>query len=293
MPTSSLTAPMTISPGEYTTSLEYGHSGTTVNPQGQVITTFFTTTITVTVLVPPITVTDIPFSNINYTSSTTSGGLLASTSVVIPPIGVPVPDGEGGTTTRTIVPPPWPQITLGPPDSPGGGNPGGPPINIGSGTYYTPFETTVTATTAGVTTITFPSAVSSTTLTCPPESEAVFQTPSTAIQLACSTETQYTMAFKCQPTKVVTFLGPSAVVVTAQCSLVTQFPTPTTDPGTTSTPTTTTPLPIWATWPDGIIQPITTAVEKQRPVYDGVETPCKLWFFIVSFIQTLQGLPSF
>jgi hypothetical protein len=148
--------------------------------------------------------------------------------------------------------------------------------------------TTVTATKSGVTTISFPDAISSTTLSCPPESEVVFQTPRVTIELACSTETEYTMAFKCQSTKVVTFLGPSAAVVTAQCSLVTQFPTPpTTIPGTTTALTTTTPLPVWTTWPDAIIEPITTAVEKPRPVIDGVELPCKLWFFFVSLSKYL------
>ncbi|KAI0902711.1 hypothetical protein F4823DRAFT_426005 [Ustulina deusta] len=145
LPTMSLSTTTTINPVPYTTSIEYGNTGPTTNSNGQVITTFFTTITTITVTIPPITTTAIPYSNVNVTGTQTNGEFTASPSVSLPPICVTLPDGNGGTTTRSIQLPPWPDVTGGPPDN--WGNPPDPfhtaPNTTGSGTYYTFYPTTV------------------------------------------------------------------------------------------------------------------------------------------------------
>lgn len=46
--------------------------------------------------------------------------------------------------------------------------------------------------------------------------------------------------------------------------------------------TTTDPPPVWTTWPDAVITPVTDNVDRPKPSDGGYVTPCKLWFFWVS-----------
>ncbi|KAI0903317.1 glycoside hydrolase family 55 protein [Ustulina deusta] len=296
LPTSHLSSSTTIDPGNYTTSFEYGHLGVSTNSLGQVTTLFTTVITTVTIHIPPITTDGIPYSNVNVTGSRTDGGFVASPSVSISPIGVPLPNGDGGTTTRTVQLPPWPGLTNGPPTDSGSSDPFSTiPSTTGSGTYYSPISTTITATKATVTTITFPGTVGQTTVNCPPQSEVTFVQPRTTVNLICSTPTAFTFHFDCSSTKVVTFLASSTGVFTQYCSLTTVFPTQTQPPGggssgsSSPTSTTTTPIPIWTTWPPGLIVPETTSVEDPRPTDDGVVIPCHLWFFNICIGGIIGG----
>lgn len=120
-PPSSLPTPTTISPPPYTTSLEYGATGeTTID--GTRTTAFITSTTTIVVSLPPITVTQMTYSNVNITSGMDQTDLRLVPSITIAPIPVNVPDGVGGTTVRTITPRPWPQTNSGS----GGDGPGNP-----------------------------------------------------------------------------------------------------------------------------------------------------------------------
>ncbi|KAI8623454.1 hypothetical protein F5Y19DRAFT_458390 [Xylariaceae sp. FL1651] len=293
LPTSPLSTPTTISPGNYTTSFEYGNIGSTTNTFGAVVTAFSTTITTVTIQIPNIVVSGIPYSNVNVTGSRTDGGFIASPSVSITPIGVPLPDGNGGTTTRTVHLPPWPDVTKGPPTDGGSqSDPFSTPSSTGTGTFYFPFSTTITATGPTVTTIGFPATVGETTVSCPPQSELTFAQPRTTLDLVCSNPTAFTFHFNCPSSKVVTFLAASSAVVTEDCSVITLFPTSTlsqSTSGSSSPGTTTTPIPIWTTWPPGDIVPVTTSVDKPTPTDDGVVIPCHLWFFNICIGGRIEG----
>ncbi|KAM0321647.1 hypothetical protein ACHAQA_010003 [Verticillium albo-atrum] len=99
-PTSSLSEKTTITPGAYTTSLEYGAmTETTIG--GQVVTTFITKTTTVTLQLDPVTTDGMQYSNNNVTRGQTSSAIIVRPSIDLPAVPVPLPNGEGGTTTRT------------------------------------------------------------------------------------------------------------------------------------------------------------------------------------------------
>lgn len=291
LPTSTLAAPTVIDPGLYTTSFEYGHISTVTGANGVTATTFITQTTTVIITVPKTTVTVMSYSNINVTSGQTPGSVVVQPSVNLPPVGVPLPDGSGGTTTRSVLLPPWPAITNGPPvgwtnptDPFDVGGPGGTAGSVPS-VYHTQYSTTVSAAGPTIITLSFPRTVSPRTVNCPPDSTIAFNTPRTVITANCDRPTAFTLGFTCAPTKVITFLAASTGVFTVDCTLATSFnsqPTDSSATDTTATKTTTTPLPIWATWPAGIITPVPTPVNDQEPTDDGVITPCKLWFFSVS-----------
>ncbi|KAL7943683.1 hypothetical protein V8C42DRAFT_358931 [Trichoderma barbatum] len=99
------------------------------------------------------------------------------------PIGVPLPDGTGGTTTRKVTLPSWPQVNGGPGTlsftDPGtepaqsSGTSGSP----GSSTaYYTPLGILVTVPKATVTTVTFPASTGAIDISCPATTSVVFNT---------------------------------------------------------------------------------------------------------------------
>lgn len=185
-----------------------------------------------------------------------------------------------GTITPVQLPP-WPDMLNGPPDGPGWDNPDdpfghNPTATGGNNTYYTSFVTTVSATGATVTTVSFPTVVASTTVRCPPESTVAFQTPKTTLRLQCAQDKTFSYGFTCPGTKVITFLGPSLGAYTADCSLVTTFPTSTQDTTTSSSDT---EVPVWTTFPPGDIDPITTPVPKAKHTDDGIVVPCSIWFF--------------
>jgi hypothetical protein len=219
-PTSSLSEKTTINPGAYTTSLEYGKmTETTIG--GQVVTSFVTTTTTVTLQLDPVTADAMQYSNVNITrGQTTTTPITVLPSVDLSPVVVSLPDGEGGTTTRTVRVPPWPDVTRGPPESWGNDGPGETSGTV-SGVFRTPFATVVTATGPTVTTITFPPTVSPISIQCPPDSELVFATPRTTLTTDCSTTTEIILPFTCPSTRVVTFLGASTATISADCTLTT------------------------------------------------------------------------
>ncbi|KAI2471682.1 pectin lyase fold/virulence factor [Annulohypoxylon bovei var. microspora] len=276
LPTSSLSSDTTILPSSYTTSFEYGGFGiTTIGGIGT--TVFVTSTTTVTISVPSIVTSGIPYSNVNVTS-TGPTPLTIYPSVNIPPIGVQLPDGSGGVTTRTVTLPPWPQVNGGP--TIGYTDPGSEPVDTDSGssgsstTYYTPIGIPVTVPSATVTTVTFPATTGAITISCPATTSIVFATPSIAVGTTCTSSGSLTFNFVCPTTKVVTFLASTTAVVSVDCSLVTAWST-----GQTST---TTPLAVYATWPPyGQIIPVTTTIDKPQPTDDGVVVPCRAWFFFI------------
>ncbi|ETS73701.1 hypothetical protein PFICI_14647 [Pestalotiopsis fici W106-1] len=277
-PTSSLANPATISPSPFTTSFQYGDTST-VTRNGAVTVTFITTTTTTVLNIAPLTVEGIPYSNYNFSSGQST--LDITPSVDVPPFTISLPDGSGSTTTRVVPLPPWPLIDDGPTGPSTIPVPSGD-LPSGSGTFYTGVTSTVTVSGATVTTITFPGALTPTTVACPPDDVIVFATPSTSIYVECFTATTFGISFNCPTTKVVSFLGPTTGLVSVDCSVVTGFPpTSTTEPPPSDSDTTTTPLPVWTTWPPGIIAPISTTVEKPEPTNGGTKQPCKLWFFFV------------
>ncbi|KAI1773231.1 pectin lyase-like protein [Hypoxylon cercidicola] len=276
-PTSSLSSSSTITPSPYTTSFQYGETST-VTVNGVVTVTFITTTTTTVLTIPPVTIGGLPYSNYNITSGQST--INVSPSVNIPAITIGLPDGSGSTTSRVIPLPPWPQIDEGPEGTFTSPEPTGSNGGISS-TYYTGITSTVTVTGSTVTTISFPADIPPTTVTCPPDSSIVFATPAVTVLTDCTTPTTWAIGFDCPTTKVVTFLAPTTGLVSVDCSLVTLWTgAPTTTPPTT-TSSTTTPLPVWTTWPPGVIYPITTTVSGPEPTDGGSKQPCTLWFFFI------------
>lgn len=97
----------------------------------------------------------------------------------------------------------------------------------------------------------------------------------------CPTQTSWILSYACPTTKIVTFLSATTGLVQIDCSLITLWPQEPTSAPPTTTSSTTTPLPIWTTWPPGAIVPISTSVSKPTPIGSGTNMPCKLWFFFV------------
>ncbi|KAF2993713.1 hypothetical protein E8E14_002289, partial [Neopestalotiopsis sp. 37M] len=276
-PTSSLDSPSTISPSPFTTSFQYGGTST-VTQNGAVTVTFITTTTTTVLNIPPVTVDGMPYSNYNISSGQSTIDI--TPSVDVPPFTISLPDGNGSNTTRVVPLPPWPLIDDGPTGPsiipvPSGNLPSG------SGTFYTGITSTITVTGATVTTISFPGVITPTTVTCPPDDVIVFATPSTTFYTECATPTTFGIGFNCPTTKVVSFLGPTTGIVSVDCSVVTGFPPAETEEPPPPSETRTTPLPVWTTWPPGIITPISTTVEGPEPTQGGTKQSCKLWFFFV------------
>lgn len=193
-----------------------------------------------------------PYYNLNVTSTATSGGFLAEPSVSIPPVGVPLPDGKGGTTTRNLTLPPWPKVSQGPADGPGwtmSDDPFDPfdvpPAPQGSGntspthtssktfTFFTPFSTKISAARPTVTTIHLPpTPISPKTFTFPPATALTFATPRTTLTLDPHWHTTFTLGYTCPPSFVLTLLYPWEGFVSADCSIPTSWPWPLVPPPT-------------------------------------------------------------
>ncbi|KAJ4303199.1 hypothetical protein N0V90_002092 [Kalmusia sp. IMI 367209] len=278
-PTSHLDTPTTISPSEYVTSLEYGTYATT-SSNGAPATVFVTSITTVTISIPPITVSGLPFSNVNITSSGPTP-IVIYPSVEVPPVTLGVPNGQGGTTSRVIPLPPWPLVNQGPGGTGVITDPGTESnTNTGSlsssTTYFTGITSTITAPGATVTTVTFPPSTVPFTVTCPAETELAFATPSITVVTRCTDSAIHTLNFGCPTTKVVSFLDSTTAVVSVDCTLITAWST-----GQDSSSTTTI-LPVWATWPKfGSIVPVTTTPNAPEPTDDGPVVPCRAWFFFI------------
>ncbi|TQV99224.1 LysM domain-containing protein [Cordyceps javanica] len=276
-PTSSLPSPTTIHPGTYPTSFEYGGMST-VTIDGRETVSFVTTTITTTLTVPDITVTGMSYSNYNISSGSTN--IVVSPSVNLPPVSIPLPDGSGKTTTRVVPIPPWPRILSGPSAS----NIGPGPTDAPNSTFYQGITSTVTISGPTVTTVSFPGTVTPSTIVCPPDDSITFATPSATFYTECTSTTTIVIGFNCPTTKVVTFLGPTTAPVAVDCSMVTRWTT--TTPHVTTTSTSSTPLPVYVTWPPDVIFPITTKVDKPEPTGGGgTKEPCELWFFNICIIR--------
>ncbi|TRX89679.1 hypothetical protein FHL15_009429 [Xylaria flabelliformis] len=276
-PTSSLESSTTISPSSYTTSLEYGALTTTSN-NGAPATIFVTSTTTVTISIPPITLGGLPFSNVNITSN----GPIPITiypSVDVPPVTLELPDGSGSTTSRVVSLPPWPLVDQGP-----GGfiTDPGTEVDTNTGslrsstTYYTGITSTITANEPTVTTVAFPPVITPITISCPATTEIAFSTPPIIVRTTCTNSEPLTFTFGCPTTKVVTLITSTTALVQVDCTLVTVWSV-----GQDAS-STTTPLPVFATWPHyGMIIPVTTTVDKPEPTSDGVVVSCKAWFFFI------------
>ncbi|KAK4213855.1 glucan-beta-glucosidase [Rhypophila decipiens] len=274
LPTSDLPSPTVIKPDNYTTSFEYG----TVGGGGD----FVTAITTVTIYITPITIGGMPYSNYNVS---TSGPIpiTVEPSVDIPPSTIPLPDGKGGTTPRVVALPPWPKIgpdsipfidpgKLQPPPTSGGGG-GAPPDT----TYYTPVSTPVTAAGPTVITVKFPPTIGAVTIDCPATTSIVFATPPVAVATTCTNSGALTLIFACPSTRVLTFLAPTTVMATVDCSLVTSW-------SSGSQSTTPTPLPTYFHWPDwayDLIIPEDKERDDQEEDGGGVHVPCKIWFFFL------------
>jgi hypothetical protein len=276
IPSTKLPAPTTISPSEYTTRLEFGTLKTT-STNGVPITVFVTSTIETVITIPPITIEGMPFSNVKIPSPAATPVTIYP-SVNIPPVTLQVPDGAGGSTSRVVELPPWPLVNLGPSGTGIFTDPGTATSTSGlvrSTTYYTGIKSTVAASAPTVTTLTFPSVTAPITISCPATTQIAFQTPAITVRTICNDREALTLSFACPTTKVFTFLGPSTVVVEADCSLVTAW--------STGRKETTTALPTFTTWPRyGTIEPVTTVIEKpESNEDDSVSIPCRAWFFFI------------
>ncbi|OAL54205.1 pectin lyase fold/virulence factor [Pyrenochaeta sp. DS3sAY3a] len=277
-PTSHLQSPTTISPVEYVTSLEYGTYRTT-STNGAPATVFVTSTTIITIAIPPIVVTGMPFSNIKITSSGPTS-IVIYPSVDVPRVTIPVPDGKGSTTSRVVSLPPWPSLNQGPGGTGVNTDPGTESnTNTGSltssTTYYTGITSTVTASGPTATRVTFPPSTVPFTIKCPNETGIEFSTPFITVTTRCTDSAARVFNFVCPTTKSLYFLGPTTARVSVDCIFTTAWST-----GKDSS--TTTPLPMWTTWPGfGWIEPVTTTPNAPEPTDDGVKVPCKAWFFSI------------
>lgn len=273
IPTTGLGSKTTIQPSPYTTSLEYGDFSTST--VGGIKTTIFvTSTTTVTFSIPPIVTDGIGHSNVNASSGTMP--ITVHPSIEISPVVVSLPDGQGGSTARTVPLPPWPRINAGPTvpytdpatvPAPSGG--------VGDGqstTYFTPVKSSITVSGATVTTVTFPASTGAVTITCPTETSVAFATPPVEVATTCDGSSTLTVNFACPATRVFTFLGPTTVEATVDCSLVTSW----------TTGSTTAPLPVYTDWPEIVrIVPEDRKIDNPEPDEDGVHVPCHTWFFFL------------
>lgn len=279
IPTTSLPSKTTIIPSSYTTSFEYGDiTSTTVGGVGTVV--FVTTIITTTISIPSIVVSGIGYSNINITSAGTTDVTL-SPSINIPPLGIPLPNGSGGTTTRTITLPPWPQVNFGPTALPtidpgASGNTG---TLSSSTTYFTGITSAVSASGATITTVTFPNNITPITISCPAETSIVFDTPAIAVSTTCTQTGTEAFTFSCPTTGVFTFLASTEAAVSVDCTLVTAWSTG----EDAATSTSSGALVVYGTdWPPyGSIVPVTTTISTPEPSSSGVVVPCTAWFFFI------------
>lgn len=165
-PTSHLPIPTTITPGNYTTSFEYG-TKSQVTSNGVTTEIFITTTTTTVLQITSIVVTGMGYSNYNITRGETS--FVISESVDIPSTTIGLPDGSGGTTSRVVPLPPWPQIIQGPTVSESSAQ----ATSGVSNTYYTGLTATISVNGPTVTTVSFATTIPPTTVSCPPDSKYI------------------------------------------------------------------------------------------------------------------------
>jgi chitinase len=100
LPPSTLPSATTITIPAYTTSIQL--------KSGKVST--------ITIKPPLLTVTSMDFWNVNITKGQTTGFFQPTYSIDLPPYTTTVTEDAGLLQTRTLLLPPWPLITNGPPD---------------------------------------------------------------------------------------------------------------------------------------------------------------------------------
>jgi hypothetical protein len=234
LPPSPVGSTTTISMKPYTTSLEVGSSKSG---------TFSVTTTTIIITLKPITTDVFSQSNIEVPDETDSD-LTMEPSVPVPESTVTVTNGDGKTTARTIIFPPWPDVTMGPPDkwnnTTSGG--GGGSTSIFTDPPYTRAPVHVN---------------------CPPTTHYLAQVDATITLAGCKSPAD--LDWSCAPTTTVPIDAPTDKKFTLGCIAFT---------GTGE------PLPTYTDWPPGEIE--FDEDDKSDGDEDG-HSSCRLWFFNVSY----------
>jgi hypothetical protein len=239
LPPSSLGSTTTISMKPYTTSLEVGSS------KGG---TFDVTTTTITITLKPITTDVFSQSNIEVPDETDSD-LAMRPSVPVPESTVTVTNGDGKTTPRTIIFPPWPDVTMGPPD-----------------------QWNNTTSSGGGSTLIFtdpPYTRAPVHVKCPPTTHYIAQVDATVTLPDCKSPVD--LDWNCAPTTTVSIDAPTDKTFTLGCTAFT---------GTGE------PLPTYTEWPPGEIE--FDEEDESNDDEDG-HSSCNLWFFHVSFSSKCEA----
>lgn len=263
-------------------------------------------TVTVTLHPPPIVTDSIQFSNVNVTLGQSTGIFAPTYSIDVPLITTTVSSGTI-TQVRTLTLPPWPAMTNGPvtswtqsskpwgtldpnnpdnipdqtptfpnvpgttipsaPDNPGGILPTG--VFIITTTWHTVFTFG-----PGTTTIAPPATLGPVTAPC----DRAFTWSGEVMSVLCQGTTQ--IPFQCRTSEVVTVSAKTTGSFDLGCFGVVQ----TTNPAG-STPT---PWPFgWGMWP--VDHDVSDEGEDDDD-HNGIvafTTPCRLWFFFVSWTGPL------
>ncbi|KFA45429.1 hypothetical protein S40293_10065 [Stachybotrys chartarum IBT 40293] len=246
---SPLESPTVILVENYTTSLEVGSS---------VGATFVVTTTTIVIELEPITITEMPQSNIEVLDEEETSEITPTPSVIIPESTVEVTNGDGETTQRVITFPPWPEISDWPRGntSEGGGSSGGGTVGGPTSTWVDPPYTR-------------PPLV----VKCPATSQYIAEYNAVITVGDCSGETTE-LDWNCPATRTVGASAGLDTTFSLGCTLYT---------GTQA------PLPTYTTWPEGELIPVEEDGDDDD---DDDTTTCRLWFFFVSasFMRTPKSL---
>ncbi|KAF6815301.1 glucan -beta-glucosidase [Colletotrichum sojae] len=178
LPPSALPSTTTISIPDYTTSLEVGPLGSS-------------TTTTITITLPAITTDSIRFSNVNVTTGQTASSFQPLPSISLAPQNITVTEPNGTVVTRTVVLPPWPAVTDGPPQN---------------------WSSTIPRAWNGTAGVRKPALTTNLTSTGPATATVTFDAP----------ESPRRRPFVCPTTAVVTVTGPTTGGFTFDCTSVTR-----------------------------------------------------------------------
>ncbi|KAF6820941.1 class V chitinase [Colletotrichum plurivorum] len=178
LPPSALPSTTTISIPDYTTSLEVGPLGSA-------------TTTTITITIPVITTDSIRFSNVNVTTGQIASSFQPLPSISLAPQNITVTEPNGTVVTRTVVLPPWPAVTDGPPQN---------------------WSSTIPEAWNGTAGVRKPALTTNLTFTGPATATITFDSP----------ESPRRRPFVCPTTAVVTVTGPTTGGFTFDCTSVTQ-----------------------------------------------------------------------
>lgn len=300
LPPSPLASTTTISIPNYTTSVQIGSDSTSP----------------LTITIPDVTISSVPYYNINITSGQSiCPAFVPTPSIALPPVTIGLPGPDGTTTSRIITLPPWPSVTQGPPENwtsqndpcistwslnvtntvtPSTAPPLTPTASIDTITIRIPFQNTTWnfATRTGSTnpTLSFGPTSSPFVVQCPSSASTTEVDFSSGYWIAtfdCPTTT--TLEFSCSPTSTVVEITSTSGVFSQDCEFASVVPVPSADtqtvtPTTSSTFSSVSPtLPVWTEWPNvGQILPLSTPIPTPAPPQT---IPCDIWFFFVSFTK--------